>query len=367
MRWTVAATLLLAALSGISADWYVSNSVGIRGEEIGPEQAAEHEYVLRIEDENGIETRLLLHDGETIQRVELVRQGSTTLERTYREGELESEVVTRDDGKPLREKLYVAGELTEQRDYSYNNDRLVSRAVRDESGELLYTETYSYWRDGSLRSLVKEEQSAVRTEYRYADGRLQEEWISAPGSSERFRFDPAGRLVVRERFVDGELEEQEVRRYWGASADALIREVVISEGQTEIRRGYDERGRLTSERVQEGEELRRELVRIFDGDRLASEVEETPEGTRRWEYEYGEESEPVRIAYLEDGVLVEVEHRLLEPSEAPADRMVELYRRGEPILRVYYAGQQRIREEVIRDGEVIQRREFTRPEGDGEE
>lgn len=367
MKWTLVPTLFLAVLTPVLADWYVSNAVGIRGEQIDASRIEEHEYVLSVERRDGVETRLLLHDGEEVQRVEVVRQGTTTVERTYRDGVLEGEVVLRDDGQPISEQLYADGALTEERTYTYENDRLLRRSVRDPSGELLYTETYSYWRDGTLRSLVKEEQSSVRTEYRYKEGRLEEEWISRPGSSQRFRFDPAGRLVIRERFADGELVEQEVRRYWGASADSLIREVVISEGENEIRRGYDERGRLVSERVEEGGTVVRELTREFQEDLLVAEVEENRGGTLRWDYRYGEDDELERVEFREDGLLVEVEYRTLNEEDAPAERMVELYRRGEPILRVYYRGQERIWEDVIQDGEVIRRREFSRsPEESGE-
>ncbi len=361
MRWTLVLTLLLAALTTIDADWYVSNAVGMEGEQIDQRSIDEHEYVLNVERSAGVETRQLLHDGEEIQRVEVVRQGTTTIERTYREGTLETEVVTGDDGQPVSEQIYSGGVLTEHRAYTYEDGRLLRRTVRDAAGELLYRETYGYWRDGALRALVKEEQSSVRTEYRYSDGRLEEEWISRPDSSERFRFDPAGRLVVRERFVDDELVEQEVRRYWGASADSLIREVVISEGESEIRRGYDERGRMISERVEEDGILQRELTREFDGDLLAAEVEDGGGGIRRWDYSYGEDEKLLRIEYREEGVLVEVEHRVLGEQDAPAERMIELYRRGEPILRVYYLGQERLWEDVIQNGEVVRRRELTRP------
>ena len=363
MRWRVLLAVLISATPIAAAEWFVSNAVGIAGEPISAGEASGHDYVLQVERRDGVEVRTLLRNGGEVQRVEVTRQGSTSVERTYRDGDLESEIVVRDDGRPLTERIHADGALTEEREYQYESDQLVSRLVRDEADQLLYRETYFYWRDGTLRSIVKDEASAVRTEYRYTDGRLREEWISRPGGSERFRFDAAGRLVTRERFVNGELVEQEVRQYWGATSEAVIRDVVIVAGGETLRRGYDERGRLVSERDEIDGAVVRELTRLFDGDLLAAEIEEERNATRRWDYRYADDGEQTGVTYRENGQLVEVSYLVLGPEDAPADRMTELYRRGEPILRVYYAGRERIREEVIRDGEVIQRREFPGPAG----
>ena len=137
----------------------------------------------------------------------------------------------------------------------------------------------------------------------------------------------------------------------------------MSSGEVIVRRGYDERGRLTSERVEESGNLVSELIRTFGEEFLVLEVETGGDGERRWEYQYTEEGERERVAYREDGQLVEVRYLVLDPDDVPedvqADRMTELFNRGEPILRIYYQGRQRLREEVIRNGVVIRTREFT--------
>jgi len=375
MRVTVKATLIVSmvltvffvALPIHSAELYRSNAVGIQGQRIDPDDANQHDpdqpdYVLEVSFVDGTEIRRLLNAGMEIQRMEVVREGTTTTEETFQDGALESRTVRRDDGALLHETRYSGGAITERWEYHYEESLLTSRDVFGPADELLYRESYSYWRDGTLRSMVKEEQSEIRTEYRYRDGRLEEEWVSRPGESERFEFDTAGRLVIRELFAGDELTEQEVRLYWGADSGSLLKQVVVSSGEKIIRRGYDERGRLTSERVEESGNLVSELTRFFGEEFLVLEVETDSQGERRWEYQYTEEGERERVAYQENGQLVEVRHLVLGPGDVPddlpADRMTELFNRGVPVLRIYYEGRQRLREEVIRNGVVIRTREF---------
>ncbi|MEE8440506.1 MAG: hypothetical protein V3S41_02200, partial [Spirochaetia bacterium] len=304
--------------------------------------------------------------GKEIQRVEVVREGTTTTETVFQNDILKNRTVRRDDGILLHETRYSGGALIERGEYHYEGSRLTSRDVFGPADVLLYRESYSYWRDGTLRSMVKEEQSEIQTEYRYKDGRLEEEWVSRPGESERFEFDAAGRLVIREVFAEDELTEQEVRLYWSADSGSLLRQVVMSAGEKTVRRGYDERGRLTSERVEDSGNLVSELTRTFSEEFLVLEVESDSQGERLWEYLYAEDGERERVNYRENGQLVEVRHLVLGADDAPADRMTELFNRGEPVLRIYYEGRLRLREEVIRNGEVIRTREFVPITGDGD-
>jgi YD repeat-containing protein len=350
-----------------AAEFYRSNAVGIRGERLDgfPDpQAADSQdsdgpaYVLEVSFVDGTEIRRLFRDEEEIQRVEVTRDGSTTTEAVFRDDLLESRTVSRDNGVLLGETRYSGGVLTERWEFHYEGAMLTSREAFDPADELLYRESYSYWRDGTLRSIVKEDRSEVRTEYRYQDGRLEEEWVSRPDEAERFEFDTAGRLVIRELFSENELTEQEVRLYWGSDSASLLKQVVVSAGDEGTTRGYDERGRLTSERIEESGRFVRELTRVFGEDRLVLEIETDNAGESRWEYQYTDNGARESVTFRENGELVEVSHLVLDPQEEPADRMTELFNRGQPVLRVYYDGQQRLREEVIRDGVVIRTREF---------
>ena len=339
---TLPVVLLLLSSPACPADLYWSNAVGIQGELLRSDEPDPPAYILEVSTSGGAEVRRLLNSGQEIRRTEIVRDGTTATERTYEESH------------------YSEGALTERWEFGYHRDLLTTREVFGPTDALIYRETYSYWRDGTLRSIVKEEQSEVRTGYRYRDGRLEEEWISRPGEAERFEFDSAGRLAIRERFADEDLIEQEVRLYWASDSGSLLKEVIVSAGDEITRRGYDDRGRLTSERVEESGLLVRELVRTFGDDFLIGEEEVDGEGRRRWEYEYTTDGERERETYFEDDDLVEISHLILGPEQSPADRMVELFNRGKAVLRVYYEGQLRVMEEVIRDSEVIRTREFSR-------
>lgn len=354
-RGLLASVFLCCVLSSAGADLYRSNAVGIRGARLAANET-DAEYVLDVSTSGNTETRDLIHNGELIRRTEIVRDGTSSTERVTENEQLVRETVRRADGQVIREDLYSAGDLIESSSYEYEDDRLASRTVTDAGGGVQFTERYSYWRDRTLRSIVKTDESKTRTEYRYRDGRLEEEWVSSPGRSERFEFDPAGRLVIRELFIEDDLAEQEVRVYWAEGSAALLKQVVISAGDDVTRRSYDDRGRLVHERVERLDATIRELDRVFDGDLLVSEAETDGDGSRSWTYEYDEESVRSTTTYREAGQVIEVTYFALDETDSPANKMTELYNRGVPVLRIYYEDETRLREDVIRDGEVIRSR-----------
>lgn len=359
----LAVCALVAAVPAGAADLYRSNAVGIQGERLDPADPERPEYVLEVSFTAGTEVRSLQRDGQEVRRTEVTRDGATSTSRVYEDDVLERQTVARSDGEPVEETFYSDGSVSELWQYHYDGPALVRRDAYGPDGELIYHETYAYWRDGSLRSTVREQGSDSRTEYRYRHGRLEEEWVSRPGESERFEFDTAGRLAVRERFAGDELQEQEVRIYTGPQSDALLQHVIVSAGDDVTRRDYDDHGRLVTETVEQSSVVTRKLTRVFRDDLLVSETETEGGGVKRWDYAYDENGERTQTSYREDGELVEVETIVLGPDAAPADRMTELYHRGEPVLRVYYDGQLRLREEVIRDGEVVRVREFSSASG----
>jgi len=353
-KWVLILGLLVACTAGASAELYRSNAVGIRGERLVPGEESP-EYVLDVTSSGNTEIRELLKDGEPIQRTEITRDGSSVTERVFEGEQIQRETVRKSDGTIQQETLYADGEITERSDYGYSNNRLATRTVTDSSGNLRFVEQYSYWRDGTLRSIVKEDASETRTEYRYKDGRLEEEWVSRSERAERFEFDPAGRLVIRELFENDDLLEQEVRIYWGSDSASLLKQVVVGAGDDITKRDYDERGRLVRETVEQSGTIVRVLDRTFEGDLLVAETEKDSDGTRSWKYDYDGEDR-IRTSYYEDDQIIEITSYRLDESDLPATRMTELYNRGEPVLRIYYEGENRIREDVIRDGVVIRSR-----------
>ena len=274
-------------------------------EEIADEETDRYEYVLRVDRSATGEVRTLFREGAQVQRAEL----------------------------ELADGLLVG-----------------RRVYRGE--ELAVTEHYRYWSDGSLRSVRSVSERGAEVEYRYRDGRLEEEWAMRGEVVEHTSYDRAGCIVSRVRRESGEVTEREQREYWGEGADdPLRRVVVIADGEETVRR-YDEEGRLLGSSTARDGEVATDRTRIFEDGVLVEEREQTEGALRVWRYEY-EDERLVRERYLENGELVRITSY---PAEGSYTRVETLYRSGEPALRVSYEDQPRVLEEVIRGGEVIRTR-----------
>ncbi|MFW5744037.1 MAG: hypothetical protein ACOC2D_12250 [Spirochaetota bacterium] len=298
-----------------TAQWYLSNEFGIVRDPVDEEAVDEHEYVMHVERSPSLETRTLYRDSEAIGRTELE---------------------------------YVDGRL------------LVRRRYRHE--ELEAAEYFRYWADGTLRVVRRVAERGSTVEYRYRDGRLDEEWLLAGAAAERTRYDAAGRIVARARWEDDELVEREEREYWGEDADDPLRRVVVVADATETVSRYDESGRLLGSSVTAGGEIASDRTRVFEDGLLVEEREQSGGVGKVWRYAY-DGDELIEERFFEDGELVKVTDYRLEGFT----RMETLHRDGEPALRVYYDGRDRAREEVVRDGEVIRTRTFAAPAGGGED
>jgi len=344
--------LALAAISA-SAQWYESDSIGLLGDEIDSEQAGEYEYVLHRVVAAGVETRTLYHDGDEVSRTTIERSGTTTLETDYENDEVTATREYDVDGNLTIEILFVGGEPSETRHYEYRGDRLVRRLLLDSDGEQVASERYAYWADGSLRSIIRD--SGKLTEYRYVDGLLREEWISQDEQIERTRFDVIGRMVDRSTWLGNETIEHETRSYWAEDADAALQQVTVERGSETTTTEYDQSGRITRHTVTEDGVLVLERTLAYDGQQLVSEIEREGDETREWGYSYVD-GELDRTNYSENGRLVEVS--IHHPEQSEYDQINEIYRNGEVALRVYLVDEQRVMEEVIRNGQVILTRRF---------
>ena len=308
----VAMLAFLAVTAG--AQWHVSDEHGSIREAIPETDRDRYEYVVRVE-----------------------RSGSVTTQTWYAR-----------DGSVERTEL------------EYDGDRLAARRIyRD--GELATTEHYRYWADGSLRLVQRVGERDSTVEYRYRDGRLDEEWILTATGRERIRYDDAGRIVARTRWSGDTLVERESREYWGPSAHDAVRRVVVSEEDRETVSRYDEAGRLLGTSVMRGGALEADRVRVLQDGRVVEEREERGGVVRVWRYEY-EDGVLRRERHLENGALV----RTVTHTTGEFTRVESLYRDGEETLRIAYRGEERVREDIIRDGEVVRTRTFRTAGGDGQ-
>ncbi|MFW5688154.1 MAG: hypothetical protein ACOC1U_01175 [Spirochaetota bacterium] len=269
--------LILAGAAGAAAQWYASDETGVLRERISEEATSEHEYVVRVE-----------------------RSGSQEIEVRYREGEAVGRT----------EADYVERQLVTRRIYR--------------ADELVATEHFRYWADGSLRHVRRVSERGTTVEYRYRDGLLSEEWLSRGTRDERTRYDRLGRIVSRIARESGEEVEREAREYWGDSADDAVRRVVVVADGEEIVRRYDEEGRLLGSSTARGGDVERDRVRIFEDGVLVEERETLDGVTRVWRYEY-EEGRLTTERYLENDTLVRV---TAYPPPSPKERATRASRRS---------------------------------------
>ncbi len=305
MRPLVLLLLMIGGLPAV-AQWYESDRFGIAGERIDEDAPESYEYSLFVERSVDSEERSLFQRG-VLQEIALLQ---------------------------------------------FVNDRLqsVERRVGD---EIVETETYRYWRDGSLRSVVQETDVGRRIEYRYRDGSLYQEWANAPGSSERIDYDSVGRSILRVLWLDNVEAERETREYWGPGSGDPLRTVTLVADGTETVRSYDEMGRLLGSSTTAAGEVQSRIIRVFENGLLVEERDEQSDPQRLWRYTY-EGDLLVGEHYFEDEEIV----RSTRYDSDEADRVESIYTNGEAGLRVYYVNERRIREELLRNGEVIRTRRF---------
>jgi YD repeat-containing protein len=113
----------------------------------------------------------------------------------------------------------------------------------------------------------------------------------------------------------------------------------------------DERGRILTERREDGEgNLVGELRNTWSGDRL-SRIAWIAEGEERvTEYDYNGEGDRIEERNYRNGVL----ERLVRVQGDREEE--ELYMNGEPVLRTFWEGGRKVREEPVRPGERPRRR-----------
>lgn len=314
MRSALAARPLLVLLLfhcsfSAAAQWYESDESGVTRAPVQEGDRAHHDYVLHVERTTGLEVQTLYHLDDPVRRTEL----------------------------------------------EYDGERLVSRRTY-RNDELEATEHLRYWADGSLRLIRRIGDRGTSVEYRYHDGRLTEEWIDSGSSREQLVYDVAGRLEERTRWAGEEIVERETREYWGDGADDRIRRMVVASRDRDTTYRYDESGRLLGSSVSLDGALDLERSRRYEDGLLVEEREERGGVERVWRYEYDDDGILRQERISENDRLVRVVDHLV--AEQEYTRVERLYRDGAEILRAYYRGEDRLLEEVMRDGEVVRTRQF---------
>lgn len=351
-----AALALTAAAVRPDSVYYRSNEIAMPIERIGWFRVDEFEYVLEIEEAGGEEIRTLLRDGEAVSRLEVIERADGGRREIRRKGGLTQSVEVYDaTGRLIRRERYDEdGELVEIESMTYRNGRLATSELRSPDGSVVSSDRYEYDSEGLLRGVVRvyPEGGERRSEYTFQNGALLQEWHGDDGSGILVRYGPAGRESVRESWDGESLVTRQ--RYEYRDSGVLERSVIIDyENDTRTEISYNEDGQPVREERQSGDELVGTTEFVYEDGLLALRREETEAGIVERRYEYGEGGEVSQEELYRDGRIVT---RITYPE--PGRTMEERFRGGEPFLRIYFRDGRRVREEVVSQGRVIQKRSF---------
>lgn len=380
----VTAVVSIAAASAHGQEvYYRSNEIGIPFEEISESAAAEHRFVLvhrgSLEDGDGAgEERLLLDGGRRIRRWVTLRDAGGTLmaESDYAHGKLVAERSFDGTGRLTEVNAYDGGVPVSRTAYAYE-PRMVRVEVTGSDGAVLHTATYELAATGQLRDFVRVEPGVDRLGVRFvfAGGTLVEEAVVSGATRLVSRYLAGLRYEVEEWHGDVLHAVRELERSPDGVLVAETRIEPALDRRTTSR--FDAAGRvLEAVTTVAGRQV--ELVRHHRdaAGRIVATLRETDAGEERWEYEYVEGAQAGSASDDDpDDRLSAARHEQNEEivsvttygwpvaDDGQPTRQTDYYRDGAPYLRVHFRGDTRVREQVVKDGEVIRERVFDGADG----
>jgi hypothetical protein len=372
----IVAALLLAGLClpGAAETWYVSNRLGMKLEVIPRFRADDFAYVAR-ETVEGTATTLTLYKteqggarplgvevgaspfegppaaSEEVSRWERSAQaGGLVEEREYERVELGRVGTYRADGRLLRETLYAGGLATEELDYRYAAGLLRSVQSRKPAGEVIWTTTYRVTPSGLLRATERTGEDPEAAAFSFSGRKLQEEDLESPQHTVVLRYDGSGKRIVWEVYAGPSLLRAIYSEYDPATGALASEEDRDRAERTE--RSYDTAGNVRTESVYRADKLVATLDYTYDeAGRKATSQRRTEAGIELQTFGYAAGGSLAWVEYRERGTL---RSRAVYTGEN--SRYEEVIQSERLSLRVYYEGDQKLREEVVRDGKVLRTR-----------
>lgn len=277
-------------------------------------------------------------------------------EQEYRDGRLWRSTAYDAAGDQLREFGYGPdGRWNECAEWLRRDGRLVQSTLRGPDGRLVQASGYDYTLDGRIRE----------TERRYADGRverfafrygaagLEDCWLDGTADGIHWLYDAQGRLVRQEEWAGG-AEVRRVANSWvaGQSDRLASRETSDFADKRVLLELFDDGGRLVQADETIAGELASRTSLVWNADGSLAERHRAGTGPSEdwlWDYDSGKLAAE---RYSKDGVPVRV------TKYRGNDRSDELYMGGEPVLRVYYRDNRRVKEEELRNGNIVRTRTF---------
>jgi antitoxin component YwqK of YwqJK toxin-antitoxin module len=389
--FAAAVLLQLAAASGAAETlWYRSDALGLPIERISVQAPTAEGYSLKVDRQGSDETRSLYQAGDRIERTvrSFDSKGRLAAETVYRKDLLSRKTSFTAAGRPASEIYYVNGAPRQQIEYTYDDrgrpaeavtyryttDADTGKPVREASPA--WTDTFVYNPGGSTSSgvgppVTGSSAAGSISEVRrlYADGtrrisrfdysgtRLTEEWVGTDTDGVLTRYDARGLRTLHVTYRDNKPVSRESFVYRSEKEGGA--QVLVSSTSTSLTDGTATVNNYRNGRVVKSVESKDGKVTStteyqYDGDRIAQKTVEQEGTSERWDYSYAADTNKLeRQAYSIDGTLVEVIHYGNDNSSVH-----ERYRNGSVVLRTYYHGEQRVKEELVRDGRVIRTLEF---------
>lgn len=296
------------------------------------------------------ERRLLFHEGLLDRARVLTIRGNNVLsereyegidpvvERRYDGARRVVEVVEFADNRRVSETRITPG--------AYGPTEAVTRAP---DGELLSNQGFRYDRTGLLVAMDRRSAtgSVTSSEYGYADRALRFERHTTGGYETTTAYDQLGRAIQVRESLAGETIVDATIAY--TEDGGSLRSILDAAGEVVWVERYDEDGRLlerTSPDEADGGTAAPRTTYTYseDGPTEVRTTDGEREDLRQIAYDAGRRtSEEVR----RDGALVR--RSVFAPD---GWSRVDHYRNGQVILRTYYQGETRVREEDIRNGDT---------------
>ena len=360
-----AALLLAATAPAAAVEYYRSDAHGTRLSRLDGDPAAHPGYALAVDAPDEAQAaglaarRRLLHAGAVVGEWRRTAHGDGSVERELQAGQVVAERRYDDAGRLLEESRFaVGGELLRRAVLIYRGAALHRIHRYDGAGELAATEDYELTSSGRLRGFshtpaetagTAETAGPAVVRFLFHQGELVEERRRAGEVEEILRFRGGEQLAAEQWHGDSLVSERSA----GARID--------HPGGTRTETTVDGAGRVETERVYDiadGEDAVRLLeersYRYRDDGTVLSLQVIGQSGMETVDYEFGDDGRLVREQVRRRGRLVRV---ISYPS--PRERVEDVHAAGNTVLRVTWRDGERIREELLSDGEVVRSRDLS--------
>ena len=364
-----AALLVSGTWPAAAVDYYHSDAHGTRLARLDGDPAVHRGYALAVDTPGEAQAaglsarRRLLQAGAVIAEWRRRADGDGSVEHELEAGRVVAERRYDAAGRLLEERRFsAAGNLVRRAVLAYRGGTLRRIDRYDGAGVLTATEEYDLTSSGRLRRFSHTPASPPVADAEAGTG-------TTAGTSVDFLFFRGELIEERSRAGDAEVilrfrrGEPPATEHWQGerlisegSAGARIDHAAATRTETTV----DAAGRVESEHVYDvaaGEdgarlvEQRRYRYRA-DGSVLSLQVIGAS-GREAVDYEFGDDGRLVRERVRRRGRLVRV-----TSYPSPEERVVEVHAEGDTVLRVTWRGDEAIREELLRGGEVVRTREL---------